>query len=325
MLLIILAAILGFVAVAGVGLVVAGGDPNAARTLKRAQAITSGGPRVEKARAKTPNDPTQRRKALLKTLKEQDRRQRKAAVSLSSRLQQAGLKFNVQTFWIGSGVLGVLVLVLMLFLRQMPLVAIGAAFVAGLGLPRWIIGFLAKRRTKKFTEAFPDAIDVITRGIKSGLPVHECLKIIYKEAPEPLRSEFNILVENIGMGMTIEQALEKMYERMPTTELRFFSIVLAIQSKTGGNLAEALSNLSVVLRARRLMREKIKALSSEAIASAIIIGSMPPGVIAMITVTSPSYMTIMFHDHRGQLMLLGGAMWMATGIFVMRRMINFKF
>jgi len=127
------------------------------------------------------------------------------------------------------------------------------------------------------------------------------------------------------MGMTVDQALEKMYERTPTPELRFFTIVLSIQTKTGGNLAEALGNLSQVLRARKLMREKIKALSSEAVASAFIIGSMPPGVMMLIMVTTPSYMTKMFQDPRGNVMLMGGAFWMALGIFVMRKMINFKF
>ena len=188
-----------------------------------------------------------------------------------------------------------------------------------------MVGFLAKRRTKKFTEAFSDAIDVIVRGIKSGLPVHDCLKIIGRESPEPLGSEFVRLVENIGMGMSVDQALEQMFSRMPTPELRFFTIVMAIQQKTGGNLAEALNNLSQVLRSRKLMREKIKALSSEAVASSFIIGSLPPGVVLLIMVTSPSYMAIMYSDPRGHLIMMFGAFWMALGIFVMRKMINFKF
>src|SRR5690606_34751816 len=151
--------------------------------------------------------------------------------------------------------------------------------------PRWILNFLAKKRTKQFTAAFSDALDIIVRGIKSGLPVHDCLRIIGQETPEPLAGEFRRLNESIGMGMTIDQALEKMYERMPTSELRFFIIVLVIQQKTGGNLAEALGNLSAVLRSRKLMREKIKALSSEALASAWIIGCLPPGVVALIMIT----------------------------------------
>jgi len=324
---IILAALLGFAAFAGLGLVFAGGGSSqSARAVKRTQAITAGG-RMEKTnRAKAAaNDPAQRRKVLLKTLKEQERSQRKASVTIEARLQQAGVAATHQQFWIASGIFGVLVTVAVLFLRQPIWTAAGLGFAAGLGLPRWVVGFLAGRRTKKFTAAFSDAIDIIVRGIKSGLPVHDCLRIIARESPAPLGPEFQILVENVGMGMAMDQGLEKMFMRMPTSELRFFTIVLAIQQKTGGNLAEALGNLSAVLRARKLMREKVKALSSEATASAMIIGALPPGVIMMISVTSPAYMSIMYTDHRGNLMLMGGLFWMALGIFVMHRMINFKF
>jgi tight adherence protein B len=154
--------------------------------------------------------------------------------------------------------------------------------------------------------------------------VHDCLKIIAKECSEPLGPEFQRLVDNIGMGLTFEQALEKMYDRMPTPELRFFAIVMSIQAKAGGNLAEALGNLSAVLRSRKLMREKIKAMSSEATASAGIIGSLPPGVMLIVGLTTPAYMALMFTDPRGNIMLLGGGFWMGLGIFVMKKMINFK-
>jgi tight adherence protein B len=327
--LVVLIAILGFIVIAGVGFVFAGSGSAGpgAKAMKRAQSIASGGPTAArpKARAAANNTPELRRKQLMKSLKEQERLQKKQSASLQSKLLQAGLTVTMRQFWIVSGVLAAIVLVVMLLLRQQPLLCLGLAFGAGLGLPRWIVGILAKRRMKKFTEAFSDAIDIIVRGIKSGLPVHDCLKIIGKECPEPLAGEFRRLVENIGIGMTIDQALEKMFERMPTSELRFFTIVLAIQQKTGGNLAEALNNLSQVLRARKLMREKIKALSSEAIASSFIIGSLPPGVVILITVTTPSYMKVMFTDPRGNMMLLGAAFWMSCGIWVMRKMINFKF
>jgi tight adherence protein B len=224
-----------------------------------------------------------------------------------------------------SAVLGVTLFIVAYVIKHIVLLDLGVGLVAAFGIPRWIVGFLAKRRLKKFTELFSDAIDVIVRGIRSGLPVHDCLKIIGRESPEPLGSEFTRLVENIGMGMTTDQALEQMYGRLPTSELRFFTIVMAIQQKTGGNLAEALNNLSQVLRSRKLMREKIKALSSEAVASASIIGVMPPAVVILIMITSPAYMSILFNDPRGQLTFLGGCLWMALGIFVMRKMINFKF
>ena len=324
---VILVAILAFVTIAGLGFVFAGGDSSSARTVKRAQAIVSGGnaeTRVRNARVAA-NSPEARRKAILKTLKDHDKQQKKATLSIAARLQQAGLTFTEKQFWISSAVFGLIVGAISLPFGKSPLIALGLAFAAGMGLPRWIVGFLAKARIKKFTEAFSDAIDIIVRGIKSGLPVHDCLKIIGKECPEPLAGEFRRLVENVGMGMAMDQSLEKMYERMPTNELRFFAIVLAIQQKTGGNLAEALNNLSVVLRGRKLMREKIKALSSEAIASSFIIGSLPPGVVTMISVTSPKYMSPLFTDPRGHLMLMAAIFWMSLGIFVMRKMINFKF
>lgn len=324
--LIILAGILGFITIAGLGFAFTSGDGGQAKTVKRAQLIVGGGERQATVRAKAAaNTPEVRRKQILNTLREQDRRQKKASLSLAARLRAAGLGESVRTFWIISGAIGLTVAAILLALGQMPLIALGGAFAAGFGLPRWVVGFLAKGRTKKFTEAFSDAIDIIVRGIKSGLPVHDCLKIIGKECPEPLSGEFRILTENVGMGMPIDQALERMYERMPTNELRFFAIVLSIQAKTGGNLAEALGNLSTVLRARKLMGEKIKALSAEAIASAFIIGCLPPGVVVLITVTSPAYMQPLFTDPRGHLMLLAGAIWMSLGIFVMRKMINFKF
>lgn len=320
---IILAAILVFVTIGGLGLAFAG-DGLRGRSVKRVQSVAGSGRTAGRAKQAV-NDPSARRKQILQSLKEQERQNRKASLSLEARLIQAGLPKNVPGFWIASAVTGAVVLAAVLILSHKPLVAFGIGFGAAFGLPQWVVNTLGQRRIKKFSELFSDAIDVIVRGIKSGLPVHDALKIIGRESPEPLGSEFVKLVENIGMGMTVEQALEKMYERTPTPELRFFTIVLSIQSKTGGNLAEALGNLSQVLRARKLMREKIKALSSEAVASAVIIGAMPPGVAMLITITTPSYMHKMFTDPRGQVMLLFGGFWMALGIFVMRKMINFKF
>ncbi|WP_297512876.1 type II secretion system F family protein [uncultured Caulobacter sp.] len=322
----IIVGILGFITIAGLGFAFAGGDSAQVKAAKRAQLIAGGGERQASVRAKAAaNTPDARRQTILKALKDQERKQKKASLSVAARMQAAGLGENVQMFWIVSAVLGGFVAVLMLLLGQIPLVALGAGFAAGAGLPRWVLGFLAKGRVQKFTEAFSDAIDIIVRGIKSGLPVHDCLKIIGKECPEPLAGEFRILTENVAMGVPMDAALEKMYERMPTNELRFFSIVLAIQQKTGGNLAEALGNLSTVLRARKLMKEKIKALSAEAVASAFIIGSLPPGVVLLLSIMSPSYMAPMFSDPRGHLFMLVGGVWMSIGIFVMRKMIDFKF
>lgn len=325
MLLTLIAAALGFIVVAGFGFVLVGGDNDQTRTLKRAQTIVGRGDSGEAVRARRAQSaPDQRRRQILQTLRQQEKQQKKARLTLHSRLRQAGLGDNVRGFWIISAVLGLVVFVAVVVLRQSPLIAIALAVAAAFGLPRWVLGFLADRRTKAFTSMFPDAMDIVVRGIRSGLPVHDSLRVIGQETSEPLAGEFRRLVENLGMGVTMDQALDKMAESMPTAEVRFFAIVLAIQAKTGGNLAEALANLSTVIRARKLMREKVKAMSGEAVASAAIIGSLPPGVVAMISIMSPAYMVPLFTDQRGHLMLLGSAVWMSIGVFVMRRMINFK-
>jgi tight adherence protein B len=322
----ILAAVLAFITIGGLGWVLVGGDDSSAQAVKRAQGLSDAKKNPAMARkAAATNTPEARRKQILVQLQDADRRERKARTTLAARLKQAGLNLTVRTFYIISAVVGVAAAVVAMVLGLHILLALGVALIFGLGLPRWVVGFLAKRRMKKFSLEFPNAVDVIVRGIKSGLPVHECFKIIARESPAPLGPEFQMLVEGLGVGMTLEQALERMYGRMPTPELRFFTIVIAIQQKTGGNLAEALGNLSAVLRARRMMGEKIKALSSEAMASAGIIASLPPVVMTMVMITAPSYMMPLFTDFRGNFMLLVAALLMATGVFVMKRMISFKF
>jgi tight adherence protein B len=316
-----------FLAVAGLGFAFAGGGGDQAKTLKRVQAVASEG-RGDRARAGVKRTQAeaagQRRKLILDNLKANERKARKAKATVKAMLRQAGLSIDLRTFWIISAVVGVVIAGLVALMRLTPIVPIGAGLVGGLGLPRWILGMLCTGRQKKFTEAFPNAIDIVVRGIKSGLPVNDCLRIIARESPQPLAAEFNLVVESVGMGMTINEALDKMYDNMPTAEVRFLSIVMAIQSKTGGNLAEALNNLSVVLRARKMMREKVKAMSGEAVASAFIIGSLPPGIMALISITAPSYMLPLFLDPRGHMLLAGSAIWMSMGIFMMRGMINFK-
>jgi len=199
-----------------------------------------------------------------------------------------------------------------------------AAFAMGVGFPRWALSFLTNRRRKKFTSEFANAIDVIVRSVKSGLPTNEALRIVAKESPDPVGSEFSRLVEGMKVGITLEQGLKRMYDAMPTAEVGFFSIVMTIQSKSGGNLSEALGNLAAVLRDRKRLEGKIRAMSSEAKASSMIIGSLPPGVMALVYITTPAYISLLFTEKLGNLMLAGCAVWMGVGIFVMRKMINFK-
>jgi tight adherence protein B len=317
-------ALMAFLVLGGLGWAFAGGSGGGV-TSKRMTAV-AGGARLEKTKAKAVAlDQAGRRKQIVSNLKANELQARKAKLTLESRIRQAGLNITVRTFWIVCATLGLISALGAVILHVNPFVSLGLGFAAGLGLPRWVLGFLIKGRMKKFTEEFPNATDVIVRGIKSGLPVMDCLRLIGQESPEPLAAEFRRLVESLGMGMTIDQALEKLYERMPTSEVRFFAIVLSIQQKTGGNLAEALNNLSTVLRARKLMKEKIKAMSGEAVASAFIIGSLPPGIVILMKIMSPHYLDPLFEDPRGHAILLFAAVWMGLGIFTMRKMINFKF
>jgi len=323
----ILAAILAFVTIGGLGWAFVGGDDSSTQALKRAQGLGLGSrsASAKKASAALANTPEARRKQILLQLKDADRKERKARLTMEAKLRHAGLGMKIQSFWMFSGIAGFVGFLIPLAIGGNIILALGVGLIAGIGLPRWIVGFLGKRRMKKFSLEFANAVDVLVRGIRSGLPVHECFKIIARESPAPLGPEFQRLVEGLGVGQTLQQSLDKMFERMPTPELKFFAIVIAIQQKTGGNLGEALSNLTTVLRARRMMAEKIKALSSEAMASAGIIGSLPPIVMLLVFLTTPAYITLLFTDIRGQFMLLGAGIWMSLGILTMKNMISFKF
>ena len=323
---IILVAVLAFVLVGGTGLALASVGGSSAKTAKRVQAVAQRGKGARPSASRTPGaEANQRRKQIERNLQEQEKKRRAAAFDATTKLRQAGLNIEAKVFWLISGGCGLVAATLGLVLHMQLLVALMLGFVGGAGIPLWFIGVLAKKRRAKFALAFADAVDIIVRGLRSGLPLHDCLRVIGKECPEPLAGEFRRLVENLSMGVTLEQGLDKVHERMPAPELRFFAIVLNIQQKTGGNLGEALGNLSGVLRSRRMMREKIKALSSEAVSSAAVIGCLPPGVGALLSVVNPKYLMTMFTDPRGHLMLGAGAVIMTMGILVMRKMINFKF
>ncbi|CAN5418124.1 type II secretion system F family protein [soil metagenome] len=246
-------------------------------------------------------------------------------VSLEIRIAQAGLSWTKQQFMIGSGVLGAIALI-GTYVVGAPLAAsLGFGLAAGFGLPRWVLGFLKKRRETKFIDALPDAVDVIVRGIKAGLPLFDSIKVVAADAPEPLRSEFNAIIETQTIGMPLGDACQRLYERMPLPEANFFGIVIAIQTKSGGNLSEALGNLSKVLRDRRKMAAKIQAMSMEAKASAGIIGALPPIVMIMVYIMTPDYISLLWTHPTGRLMLAGCVLWMGTGIMVMKKMINFDF
>jgi tight adherence protein B len=267
-----------------------------------------------------------RREQVEGSLKDVEARRRKEKkIPLSSRLTQAGVAWSTQKFMIVSGILAAAAFGVAMLGGGGLLGASGLAFAAGFGLPRWALSFLKKRREKNFLKALPDAVDVIVRGIKAGLPLFESLKVVAADAPEPLKGEFMAIIETQAIGMPLGEACARLFERMPVPEANFFGIVIAIQQKSGGNLSEALGNLSKVLRDRKKMAEKIQAMSMEAKASAGIIGSLPPIVMLLVYLSTPEYISLLWTHPTGQLMLVGCVIWMSIGIFVMKRMINFDF
>jgi tight adherence protein B len=271
-------------------------------------------------------DQRSRREQVEGSMKEVEaRRQKEKSISLSIRLTQAGLDWTPQKFMIASGILATICFALAMLAGGGLLGAAGIAFAAGFGLPRWLLSFLKKRREKAFLRGLPDAVDVIVRGIKAGLPLFESIKVVAADAPEPLKGEFLSIIETQAIGMPLGEACVRLYERMPVPEANFFGIVIAIQQKSGGNLSEALGNLSKVLRDRKKMAEKIQAMSMEAKASAGIIGSLPPIVMLLVYLSTPDYIALLWTHPTGQLMLVGCVVWMTIGILVMKKMINFDF
>lgn len=274
------------------------------------------------------NSNNNRKKAVADTLKDLDNKQnKKETVSLNTRIERAGLEITPSVFWIASGVSGVVCGLLFFFGAPSlpPIASACAVFVGAFGLPRWVLAKLTSRRQHKFLEDFASSIDVIVRGVKSGLPLNECLNIIAWEASEPIRSEFQEVVDQSRVGVTIGECFERMSQRMPLSEVRFFAIVISIQQQAGGNLSEALGNLSGVLRDRKTMNAKVKALSAEAKASALVLGSLPFVVMSLVYLSTPKYISYLFTTMVGHFMLAGAAIWMTCGILVMRKMINFKF
>lgn len=267
-----------------------------------------------------------RRQQIEDSMKEvEDRAKKSKKVALTTRITQAGLSWTKKQFIIISVVLGVSIALTCLFMGMGPVVAAAFAFSAGFGLPRWFLNFMKKRRERKFLEGLPDAVDIIVRGIKSGLPLFDSIKVVALDAQEPVKSEFAAIVETQAIGMPLGEACTRLFERMPVAEANFFGIVIAIQQKAGGNLSEALGNLSKVLRDRKKMKAKIKAMSMEAKASAGIIGSMPPAIMGIVYLTNPGYISLLWTTPTGRVMLAISAIWMTLGVLVMKKMINFDF
>lgn len=267
-----------------------------------------------------------RRKQVQESLKLAEAREqhRQKRTTLRMLIAQAGLDLSLWTFWGLSAALAAC-LAAAAYVTGLPwYVSALSGFVGLLGVPRWFLGYIRRRRQEKFLSELPDALDVMVRGLKSGLPLSDALRVIAAEAAAPIGPEFWEVVEGQRVGITIEQGLERMYERIPLQEVNFLGIVLSIQSKAGGNLTEALSNLSKVLRDRRKMKSKIRSVSQEAKSSAAIIGSLPFLIMLGMSFLNPNFLTPLWTTPIGNMLLVFSAVWMLTGILVMRRMINFE-
>jgi tight adherence protein B len=267
-----------------------------------------------------------RRDTVESTLKDiEERHKKQKRMPLTVRIQQAGLSWSKRQFYIISGAIGAVLFVVALVTGAGLIPATGLGFAGAFGLPRWLLSYLKKRRENKFLDAFPDAVDVIVRGIKAGLPLLDSIKVITSDSPEPVRSEFRAIIETQAIGMPLGEACAKLYDSMPLPEANFFGIVISIQQRSGGNLSEALGNLSKVLRDRKKMKAKIQAMSMEAKASAGIIGALPIAVMMLVWITSPQYISLLWTEPLGRLMLAASGIWMFMGTMVMKKMINFDF
>ena len=270
--------------------------------------------------------PKSRREAIEIALKEFEQRHKKSkSVPLAARISQAGLTWSKRQFFLISAGIAVVMFLLGILTGAGLLVGAALAFTGAFGIPRWLLSYLKKRRESKFLNSFPDAVDIIVRGAKAGLPLLDCLKIICTESQEPVRSEFRTIVETQAVGLPLGEACGKLYEHMPLAEANFFGIVVTIQQKAGGNLSEALGNLSRVLRDRKKMKAKIQAMSQEAKTSAAIISALPFAVIILVYLTSPNYISLLWTEPLGRVMLGASACWMFMGVMVMKKMINFDF
>ncbi|TPI49044.1 type II secretion system F family protein [Mesorhizobium sp. B2-9-1] len=295
------------------------------QTIKTAETDRS----VVKATRDRAAEAVKRRKNVQDTLKQLDEKQKTndrnvKKPPLKVQIRQAGMQVPIERFYIYSAVCGIILTAVLFFLGA-PLWALpGALLVGGLGLPRWFVSFRRTRRTKAFLEEFPNALDIIVRAVKSGLPLNDAIRLIANESPEPVRSEFRRIVDSQQMGMSVPDAAMRMPETMPCSEAGFFGIVIQIQSQAGGNLSEALGNLSRVLRDRKKMKAKVQALSMEAKASAVIIGALPFVVAFLVYLSSPNYIMPLFTTNVGNLILGCSGVWMSIGILVMRKMMNFE-
>jgi tight adherence protein B len=303
----------------GIGFVLVAGD---SRVEKRRAAVVrnDAGP----AAARAANDRAARKKQIADGLRDIELKGRRR-VTLAQRLDQAGLATTPRQYLIGCALFGLLAALFAYVESRSLLLTALVGVIAAAGLPQLVLSRLRIRRINKFVANFPTAIDIIVRGIKAGLPLGDTIRIAAAESPEPVKSEFRRVVEGLSLGMTLPEAVDRMAQRVPIAETNFFSIVIAIQGKAGGNLSEAIGNLSRVLRERKKMKGKISAMSMEAKASAAIIGAVPFLVVGALYVSSPVYVSLLWTTTHGRMISMIAIAWMGVGVAMMKKMIAFDF
>ncbi len=289
--------------------------------LNRRVAQIAGGRAQASAAARAPR--TSRRNLQARIDAESRNRRRVWAWTLREQLNRAGVRLDLRRYLTINAGLAVMGALFGWLIHLPPFGLLLVAVVVGVGLPKMTVSFLANRRANRFTAQFAEALDVIVRGLRTGLPLGECITAIGNDMPAPLGTEFRLITENQRLGLSPKEALDRAVEHMPTADFKYFAIVLAIQQQTGGNLAETLAKLADLLRARKRMRDKIKSYSSEAKASAWIIGSLPIVVALLMLLVGREYVMLLFTTELGNLLVGIGAAMMLAGALVMRKMINF--
>ncbi|QQR36077.1 type II secretion system F family protein [Devosia oryziradicis] len=321
----ILLVILAMVTVAAAGFALVPSALGGGRAEKRRKAL-QGDLRANRLEASAARSRDERRKSVQQALKSQtDALNAKKRLKLPQLLFQAGMTIAPSTFIRNSIIFGGVVLVILVLVQVPIYLAPVFALAAGYLLPRWWVGRKRKKYQNQFLDELPNAVEAIVRGVKTGLPLNDSIRVVAKDAKEPVKSEFGRVLDQQAFGMSMTEAVTVLLDRVPLPEVNFFVVVITVQQQAGGNLSEALGNLAKVLRNRKKMKQKIKAMSSEAKASAGIIGSLPFVVGMLVSVVSPSYLAPLFFTDLGHIWLGVGVVMLALGIFIMNRMIQFDY
>ena len=320
----IILALLAAVCVGAAGFALVPSLLGGGRADKRIKAL-QGDVRLNRATADATRTRDTRRKELQQTLKAQTSAlEKKKKLTLRDRIYQAGMKTKPAAFIRNSVIVGAVVFIVCFVLQLDLLYCAVFAGAGGYLLPRMFLSFRCKRYRNAFLDELPNAVEAIVRGVKAGMPLNDSMRLVAREAKEPIKSEFQRVVDQQAVGMTIQEAIVSLYDRVPVPEVNFFIVVITVQAQAGGNLSEALTNLSRVLRNRKKMKAKVKAMSSEAKASAGIIGSLPIIVAILVSLTTPGYLLPLIETPIGNLMLGIACIMMFLGGFIMNRMIQFE-